>query len=104
MPKITPKDIAYLKMALLLAKKALGRTFPNPLVGAVIVKNGKVIGKGYHHEAGLPHAEIEALKNARTSVAGATLYVSLEPCCFFGPALLRCHHRSQDSQSGVLHA
>jgi len=53
-------------------------------VGAVIVKNGKVIARGYHYRAGMPHAEIEALNAAKTSVKGATLYVNLEPCCHFG--------------------
>lgn len=74
---------AFMRAALRLAKKGLGRTSPNPAVGAVIVKNGRVIGKGYHKKAGLPHAEIEALGSAK-NVKGATLYVTLEPCCHFG--------------------
>lgn len=64
-----------------LARLAQGRTWPNPLVGCVIVKNGKIIGEGYHHQAGLDHAEIDALKNCTESPEGATLYVNLEPCC-----------------------
>ncbi|MEE8299295.1 MAG: bifunctional diaminohydroxyphosphoribosylaminopyrimidine deaminase/5-amino-6-(5-phosphoribosylamino)uracil reductase RibD [Thermodesulfobacteriota bacterium] len=74
----------YMSLALKLAKKAEGMTSPNPLVGAVLVKHGKIIGQGYHKKAGLPHAEIEAFKNAdkkRNSLKGATLYVTLEPCC-----------------------
>ena len=59
-------------------------TSPNPLVGAVIVKNGKVVGKGYHHQAGLPHAEINALRQAGGASKGGTLYVTLEPCDHFG--------------------
>ena len=73
-----------MSLALKLAKKAEGMTSPNPLVGAVLVKHGKIIGQGYHKKAGLPHAEIEAFKNAdkkRNSLKGATLYVTLEPCC-----------------------
>ncbi len=74
---------AFMRAALRLAKKGLGRTSPNPAVGAVIVKGGRVIGKGFHRKAGLPHAEIEALGSAK-GVKGATLYVTLEPCCHFG--------------------
>lgn len=78
------KDIAYLKLALRLAKKGLGRTFPNPMVGAVLVKNGKIVGRGYHRKAGLPHAEIEAFRMARKRARGATLYINLEPCNHWG--------------------
>jgi diaminohydroxyphosphoribosylaminopyrimidine deaminase/5-amino-6-(5-phosphoribosylamino)uracil reductase len=67
-----------------LAKKAEGRTSPNPLVGAVIVKNNRIVGRGYHKKAGLPHAEVNALKQAEKAAKGATLYVSLEPCDHFG--------------------
>ena len=81
MSKFTNLDHTYMKMAIELAKKADGQTRPNPLVGAVIVKDNKVIGRGYHHKAGLAHAEIEALKNCKSSVSGATMYVTLEPCC-----------------------
>lgn len=73
-------DVHYMRLALREARKGLGRTSPNPCVGAVIVKDGKVIGKGYHHKAGTPHAEIHALGAARQSVRGATMYVTLEPC------------------------
>ncbi len=84
MRNYSPADIGYLKMALKSAKKGLGSTFPNPMVGCVIVKNGRIIGQGHHHKAGLPHAEIEALNNAKTDVKGATLYVNLEPCSHYG--------------------
>jgi len=77
-------DSDYLEQALKLAKKGQGRTLPNPIVGAVIVKNGKVLGQGYHREAGLEHAEIEALNAAKVSVRGAALYLNLEPCCHQG--------------------
>ena len=74
----------YMALAIALAKKAEGRTSPNPIVGAVIVKNNKIIGKGYHRKAGLPHAEIDALRDAGQRAKGATLYVTLEPCDHFG--------------------
>lgn len=67
-------------MALKLAEKARGRTSPNPMVGAVVVKNGKVLNSGYHRKAGEPHAEAIALRKAGAKAAGATLYVTLEPC------------------------
>jgi diaminohydroxyphosphoribosylaminopyrimidine deaminase/5-amino-6-(5-phosphoribosylamino)uracil reductase len=73
-------DEKYMRMALRLAAKARGRTSPNPMVGAVVVKNGKVIARGYHHKAGEPHAEAIALKKAGRAARGATLYVTLEPC------------------------
>jgi len=70
--------------ALELAKKALGCTNPNPMVGAVLVKNGGILGEGYHQKAGTPHAEIHALRQAEDAARGATIYVSLEPCSHFG--------------------
>ncbi len=69
-----------MQLALSLAAKARGRTSPNPLVGAVLVKQGRIIGKGYHHALGGSHAEVEAIKQAGQSARGSTLYVSLEPC------------------------
>src|SRR5215471_13875108 len=78
------RDEVFMQRALDLAAKALGRTSPNPAVGAVIVRGGSVIGEGFHRRAGLPHAEIEALKHVRGTVAGATLYVTLEPCSHHG--------------------
>ncbi len=76
--------LKFMKAALELARKGEGSVEPNPMVGAVIVKNGKIIGKGYHERFGGPHAEINALKNCKVSPVGATLYVTLEPCCHFG--------------------
>ena len=76
--------IAFMQRALDLARRAKGRTSPNPLVGAVIVKNGKVIGEGYHQKAGTPHAEVHALNAAGEDAKGATLYTTLEPCCHWG--------------------
>lgn len=80
-------DVKAMSVALKLAMRAYGCTSPNPLVGAVLVRNGKVVGKGWHHRAGQPHAEIEALKDAERrgeTVRGATIYVTLEPCCSHG--------------------
>ena len=77
-------DIYYMKIALEEAYKYKGNTHPNPAVGAVIVKDGNIISIGAHIKAGTDHAEIVALKNARESVNGATMYVSLEPCTFYG--------------------
>jgi diaminohydroxyphosphoribosylaminopyrimidine deaminase / 5-amino-6-(5-phosphoribosylamino)uracil reductase len=74
----------YMIRAIELAETARGRTGTNPLVGAVIIKNGQIIGEGYHHFYGGDHAEVDALKNARESVAGAEMFVSLEPCCHQG--------------------
>ena len=76
--------IAFMQRALDLARQAKGRTSPNPLVGAVIVKDGKVIGEGYHQKAGTPHAEVHALNSAGEDAKGATLYTTLEPCCHWG--------------------
>src|ERR1700690_3616891 len=83
-------DEKYMRMALRLAKKAQGRTSPNPMVGAVVVKGGKVIASGYHHQAGKPHAEAIALKRAGTKAKGATLYVTLEPCSHTNKRTLPC--------------
>lgn len=73
-----------MKRALQLAKKGMGKTSPNPMVGAVIVKNNKIIGQGYHHAAGLAHAEALALQQAGKHAQGADLYVTLEPCVHIG--------------------
>lgn len=77
-------DERYMQTAINLAKNAVGRTSPNPMVGAVIVKNNRIIGCGWHKKAGTPHAEIHALQAAGELSQGATLYVSLEPCSHFG--------------------
>ena len=71
-------------LALDLARRGQGRVLPNPLVGAVIVKNGAIIGQGYHREYGGDHAEVFALREAGTEAEGATLYVNLEPCSHYG--------------------
>ena len=76
-------DLRFMRLALQLARRGYGRTSPNPMVGAVLVKKGQVIGRGWHRRAGEPHAEIEALRDAARkgqSSRGATLYVTLEPC------------------------
>jgi diaminohydroxyphosphoribosylaminopyrimidine deaminase/5-amino-6-(5-phosphoribosylamino)uracil reductase len=73
-----------MRRALDLAARARGRTSPNPMVGAVVVKDGTVVGEGFHAFAGSDHAELEALHEAESAAAGATLYVNLEPCCHFG--------------------
>ncbi|MGI6120024.1 MAG: bifunctional diaminohydroxyphosphoribosylaminopyrimidine deaminase/5-amino-6-(5-phosphoribosylamino)uracil reductase RibD [Desulfosporosinus sp.] len=78
------KDKKFMKRALDLADQAMGRTSPNPLVGCVIVKNDHIIGEGYHHKAGTPHAEIHALAAAGEHARDATAYVTLEPCSHFG--------------------
>lgn len=77
-------DYAYMKMALSLAEKGRGFTSPNPMVGAVVVKDGKVVGKGRHEKAGLPHAEVNAIDDAGAEAEGATIYVTLEPCNHYG--------------------
>ena len=77
-------DEKYMKMALELAEKGRGYTSPNPLVGAVIVRDDAVIGRGYHRAAGQPHAEVEAITDAGGNCKDATLYVTLEPCNHYG--------------------
>ncbi|HEX6457982.1 MAG TPA: bifunctional diaminohydroxyphosphoribosylaminopyrimidine deaminase/5-amino-6-(5-phosphoribosylamino)uracil reductase RibD [Thermoleophilaceae bacterium] len=80
----TSTDDLHMMRAVELAERARGRTSPNPLVGAVVVKEGRVIGEGWHRAAGEPHAEREALVACSEDPAGATMYVSLEPCCHHG--------------------
>ena len=77
-------DEEHMKLALRLARRGLGKTSPNPAVGAVIVKDGRVIGTGYHRYFGGKHAEVDAIQNAREELDGATIYVTLEPCCHHG--------------------
>lgn len=82
----TMQDELYIKRGIELAKKALGHTYPNPLVGSVIVHNGKIIGEGYHHKAGQNHAEINAIEsvNDKSLIPESTIYVTLEPCAHYG--------------------
>ncbi len=80
-------DAQFMRLALRLARRGYGTTSPNPMVGALLVKSGQIIGRGWHHQAGHPHAEIEALHDAQRrghSPRGATLHVTLEPCCTHG--------------------
>lgn len=79
-------DEFYIKRCIELAQKALGKTYPNPLVGSVIVHNGKIIGEGYHHKAGENHAEINAINSVENKelIPESTIYVSLEPCAHYG--------------------
>ena len=80
-------DLKFMRLALRLARRGYGTTSPNPMVGAVLVKGGKIIGRGWHRRAGGPHAEIEALRDAQKrgrNPRGSTLFVTLEPCCTHG--------------------
>lgn len=77
-------DYRFMARALKLADKGINSTHPNPRVGCVITRNGVIVGEGYHKQAGQPHAEAQALKQADKLASGATLYVNLEPCCHHG--------------------
>ena len=77
-------DEYYIQKTIQLARKGIGRVNPNPLVGSIIVKNGEIVGKGYHHCFGKDHAEVVALKDAGENARDATMYVNLEPCCHHG--------------------
>jgi diaminohydroxyphosphoribosylaminopyrimidine deaminase/5-amino-6-(5-phosphoribosylamino)uracil reductase len=94
---IAMKDDFYMAKALALAAHARGQTSPNPMVGAVLVKKGKVIGEGYHKKAGTAHAEVIAIDNAGDRAKGATLYVSLEPCCHKDKRTPPCTRKIVDS-------
>lgn len=89
-------DEKMMALALKEARKGFGRTSPNPMVGAVVVKNGEIISKGYHQRAGGPHAEVNALRKAGKRAEGATIYVTLEPCNHYG--------RTPPCTQGVLNA
>lgn len=84
MPDPSQADRTYMRRALELAARARGRTSPNPMVGAVLVKDGAVVGEGFHAFAGADHAELEAINDAEGATEGATMYVTLEPCCHYG--------------------
>jgi len=77
-------DLRFMQLALALGRRGQGRTWPNPAVGAVIVKDGVIVGRGWTQPGGRPHAEVEALRRAGEAARGATLYVTLEPCSHFG--------------------
>lgn len=77
-------DERFMRLALDLAEEARGRTSPNPMVGAVIVRDERIVGRGYHREAGTPHAEIHAIADAGSRAKGATIYINLEPCSHYG--------------------
>jgi diaminohydroxyphosphoribosylaminopyrimidine deaminase/5-amino-6-(5-phosphoribosylamino)uracil reductase len=81
---IVSPDREFMARALQIAELAAGRTSPNPLVGCVIVKAGKIVGEGYHHQAGTPHAEVHALQAAGEQAKDADVYVTLEPCSHYG--------------------
>lgn len=81
---MTNPDQRHMRRAIALARKGLGRTSPNPVVGCVIVRDGVVVGEGWHRKAGTPHAEIHALTEAGPRARGADVYVTLEPCCHHG--------------------
>jgi diaminohydroxyphosphoribosylaminopyrimidine deaminase/5-amino-6-(5-phosphoribosylamino)uracil reductase len=78
------KDERYMRRALQLGRRAMGHVSPNPMVGAVIVRAGRIIAEGYHRRFGADHAEIDAIRRARGSLRGGTIYVTLEPCCHWG--------------------
>lgn len=95
-PEQRAQDEAFMARALELAARGMGWTSPNPLVGAVIVKDGRVVGEGWHTAYGQPHAEREALAACSESAAGGTIYVTLEPCCHWG--------KTPPCTSGILEA
>ena len=78
------RDLELMRVALVEARRGLGHTAPNPAVGCVVAKQGRIVASGYHAKAGGPHAEVEALRRAGRRARGATLYVTLEPCCHQG--------------------
>ncbi len=84
MMTFTAQDVVYMQMALELAEKGQFTTTPNPSVGCVLVKDGIIVGRGFHVKAGEAHAEVMALREAGENARGATAYVTLEPCSHFG--------------------
>lgn len=87
------RDEDFIRETFSLAAQGLGTTWPNPLVGCVIVKNDRVIARGFHKQAGLDHAELDAIKNAAESLEGSTVYVNLEPCCHTNKRTPPCAQR-----------
>ncbi|WP_245994552.1 bifunctional diaminohydroxyphosphoribosylaminopyrimidine deaminase/5-amino-6-(5-phosphoribosylamino)uracil reductase RibD [Desulfosoma caldarium] len=96
MMDLMPQDEHFMRRAIRLALKGRGHTSPNPIVGAVVVRDGRIVGEGFHQQLGGPHAEVHALRRAGTSAQGATLYVTLEPC--------NHHGRTPPCTEAVLHA
>lgn len=84
MNKSLPHDEYFMRRAIRLARRGFGHTSPNPIVGAVVVRDGRIVGEGYHLRLGGPHAEVHALREAAEAARGATLYVTLEPCNHYG--------------------
>lgn len=82
--KVSHEAIKFMSRAIRMAQKGLGRTSPNPMVGAVVVKNGKIVGEGFHRALGEPHAEVDAIRAAGAQTEGAELFVTLEPCNHYG--------------------
>src|SRR6185369_9772931 len=80
----TRTDLGHMRAALALARRGLGRTWPNPTVGCVLVHDGRVVGRGFTQPGGRPHAEAEALRMAGEAARGSTAYVTLEPCSHHG--------------------
>jgi diaminohydroxyphosphoribosylaminopyrimidine deaminase/5-amino-6-(5-phosphoribosylamino)uracil reductase len=83
-PSTAEAALRHMRRALRLAERGRGHTAPNPIVGAVVVRGGRVVGEGWHHAIGRPHAEVEALRRAGSAARGATMYVTLEPCAHWG--------------------
>lgn len=83
-PKKTCDELRFMSRAIGLARRGLGRTSPNPMVGAVVVKGGRIVGEGFHRAPGEPHAEVEAIRAAGIETQGAALFVTLEPCNHYG--------------------
>src|SRR5690606_4695854 len=83
-PPPNERDAHFMAVALRLAERGLGQVWPNPAVGCVVVKDGRIVGRGWTQAGGRPHAELEALKRAAAEALGATAYVSLEPCAHYG--------------------
>jgi diaminohydroxyphosphoribosylaminopyrimidine deaminase/5-amino-6-(5-phosphoribosylamino)uracil reductase len=83
-PSVTAEDERFMRLAFALGRRGLGQTWPNPAVGAVIVKDGVIVARGWTQPGGRPHAEVEALRRAKKAAQGATLYVTLEPCSHEG--------------------
>src|SRR6516165_349181 len=83
-PSRDAEDARFMALALALGRRGIGRTWPNPAVGAVIVKDGVIVGRGWTQPGGRPHAETEALRRAGEAARGATLFVTLEPCSHYG--------------------